>query len=71
MKTKEATCDNCAKLYMAVRRNHYCDHCNKYFFICPSCEELLAKCRFCGVPLKKRREPNQIKKSSKRQSASI
>ena len=51
-----ATCDNCARLFKETIRRYHCDHCNKYYFICPSCEARGAKCRFCGIPLKRKSE---------------
>lgn len=54
--TKEATCDNCARVFQATARRYYCPHCDKYYFICASCAETEPKCRFCGVPLKRRSE---------------
>ena len=53
----EATCDLCGRVYAAKRRRHYCDHCNRFFYVCHSCEEHGAKCRLCGIPLKHRGEP--------------
>lgn len=53
----EATCDNCARVFNTTVKRHYCAHCDKFFYICSSCADVEAKCRFCGVPLKKRTEP--------------
>jgi hypothetical protein len=55
--TNEATCDNCARVFRATAKRYYCAHCNKYYYICASCAEMEPKCRFCGVPLKRRTEP--------------
>lgn len=55
----EVTCDCCARLFVAAKRRYYCFHCNKYFHVCPTCVEnpdKLPKCRFCGIPLKKKNE---------------
>jgi len=50
------TCDNCARLFNGTIKRHYCEHCEKYFFICPSCATKVAHCRYCGIPLKKSSE---------------
>jgi hypothetical protein len=55
--TKEATCDNCSRVFQATVKRHYCSHCNKYYYVCNSCADSNAKCRFCGIPLKRRVEP--------------
>ena len=54
---KEVTCDCCSRPFMAVRRRAYCFHCNKYFYVCPSCASNLPKCRYCGIPLARKIEP--------------
>jgi hypothetical protein len=51
-----ATCDSCARLFKETVKRYHCDHCQKYFFICPSCAAKGAKCRFCGIPLKRKAE---------------
>ncbi len=50
------TCDNCARLFKETMRRYYCVHCDKYFYICPTCSENGAHCRYCGVPLKRSTE---------------
>lgn len=55
--TTEATCDNCARVFQATARRYYCFHCDKFYYICPNCAELVPKCRHCGIPLKRRTEP--------------
>lgn len=52
------TCDVCGREFKAEYRRYYCEHCDKYFFVCPDDEKRdKIPCRFCGVGLKKRREP--------------
>jgi len=65
--TSEATCDNCARVFQATAKRYYCSHCNKYFYICTGCAEMEPKCRFCGIPLKRRTEP-QFTPTSKRRA---
>ena len=52
----EVVCDICGRLFMEFGRNYHCDHCKKFFYVCPSCVDRHAKCRFCGIYLKKKRE---------------
>jgi len=59
----EVTCELCGSVFLESRRRYYCDHCHKYFYVCSRCKEKGAKCRFCGIPTKKRGEPLKIKKS--------
>jgi len=58
-----ATCDLCGSLFHESRKRYYCDHCHKYYFVCPRCVERGAKCRFCGIPTKKHTEPVKLKHS--------
>ncbi len=51
------TCELCGSVFTGTRRQHYCDHCNKFFYVCDRCKAKGAFCRFCGIPLKKRGEP--------------
>lgn len=52
------TCDVCRKEYKADYRRHHCEHCDKYFFVCPTCAKReKTPCRICGVALVKKREP--------------
>ncbi len=52
------TCDICRKEYKTEVRRYYCEHCDKYFYVCPTCEKRdKIPCIFCGVGLKKKREP--------------
>jgi len=60
----EVTCELCGAVFLESRRRYYCDHCHKYFYVCKRCKEKGAKCRFCGIPLKKHAEPLNIKKTS-------
>lgn len=62
----EVTCDSCARLYKAASKRHYCSHCDKYYYICQSCADSAPKCRFCGVPLKRKSEP-QVSRARRRQ----
>lgn len=66
MNTREATCDSCGRLFEAAIKRFHCSHCDKFFHVCPSCVEKQPKCRFCGVPLKKRREPQAQKREALR-----
>ncbi|MBN2656954.1 MAG: hypothetical protein JXR86_07825 [Spirochaetales bacterium] len=61
----EATCDNCARVFAATVKRYYCFHCDKYYYVCPNCAELVPKCRHCGIPLKRRTEP-QLTLTAKR-----
>lgn len=54
-----ATCDNCASLFKETVRRFHCDHCQKYYYICPSCAVKGAHCRFCGIPLKRKSQPRR------------
>ena len=58
----EATCESCGRVFMAASKRYYCTHCDKYYHVCPSCSDKLAKCRFCGIPLKKKVEPQKLKR---------
>jgi len=51
------TCDVCGRLFKEVRKRYYCEHCNKYFFVCPVCKENMSICTYCGIPLKKKSAP--------------
>jgi hypothetical protein len=57
MSINEVTCDCCAKIFHGTSKRGYCTNCDKYFYVCNSCAENLAKCRFCNIPLIKKREP--------------
>jgi len=57
MMVQEATCDSCGRIYTSPAKRHYCGHCDKYYYICSSCEERRAKCRYCNIPLQRKREP--------------
>ena len=50
------TCDNCARLFYQTVKKYYCEHCDKYFYICPACVKDGANCRYCGIPLKRSSE---------------
>lgn len=50
------TCDNCARLFEERVRRYYCAHCDRYYFICPTCAAAGPHCRFCGIPLKRSSE---------------
>ncbi len=60
-----ATCELCGGLFVETRRRYFCDHCKRYFFLCPKCQLHHAKCTYCGVPLKKQTEPFHRKAVSK------
>jgi len=45
------TCDNCARLFDGNLKRYYCEHCEKYFIICPACIAKGANCQYCGIPL--------------------
>lgn len=66
-KISEATCETCGRVFKASVKRYYCSHCNKYFYVCPSCAEAEAKCRFCGVPLKRKTEPQPMGSIKRRQ----
>lgn len=52
------TCDVCAREFKVDFKRYYCGHCDKYFYVCPACAARdKIPCRFCGVGLKKKREP--------------
>ena len=53
----EATCDICGTLFKERRRRWHCDHCHKYYYVCPACVVRHLKCPHCGIVLKKRGEP--------------
>jgi hypothetical protein len=55
------TCDNCARLFDGSIRRHYCEHCDRYYFICPSCAARGAHCRYCGIPLKNSSERRTVR----------
>ena len=63
----EATCECCGRVYLASVQRHFCSHCNKYYYVCNSCADSQAKCRFCGIPLKRKSKP-QFVSSGKRRS---
>jgi len=58
--TNEATCESCGRVFQASAKRYYCSHCNKYYYVCSSCADAKAKCRFCGIPLKRRVEPQVV-----------
>jgi hypothetical protein len=53
------TCDNCGRLYNGSVRQYYCSHCDKYFYICPSCALAGAHCKYCAIALKHSVERNK------------
>jgi hypothetical protein len=63
----EATCETCGRIFSASVKRYYCSHCNKYYHVCSSCAEADAKCRFCGIPLKRKTEPQLSHTTRKRQ----
>ena len=60
-KLNEVTCESCGRPFMATLKRYYCDHCDRYFHVCPTCGSDLPKCRFCGIPLKKKNESRIIR----------
>lgn len=57
----EATCESCGRIFTAGVKRYYCSNCNKYFHVCPTCGKAHAKCRFCGVQLKRKSEPQMTR----------
>ncbi len=52
------TCESCRKDFKIIRRRFWCEHCNKYFYICPTCMgKYRIPCPYCGTGLKKKAEP--------------
>ena len=56
---KEVICDVCGRLFWETRRRHYCEHCHKFYYVCEDCRVTRNKCRLCGIPLKKKSEPEK------------
>lgn len=52
------TCDICGAVWKETRKKFYCDHCARYYFVCPNCQERGPHCVLCGIPLKKKTEPS-------------
>ena len=57
-KTVQATCDICAKPFIAKRKRWWCEHCNKFFHVCfEDSQKDKIPCPGCGSRLKKKAEP--------------
>ncbi len=65
MEFNDVTCESCGKLFKAGIKRHHCTHCDKYFHICGSCADIRPKCRFCSIPLTKKRETQTTQKRSR------
>ena len=62
----DATCESCGRVFLATTKRYYCSHCNKYYYVCTSCADEHAKCRFCSIPLKRKSEPQMIASAKRR-----
>ncbi len=59
MELKDVTCESCGGVFKSGIKRYYCSHCDKYYHICGSCADFRPKCRFCSIPLVKKREPQK------------